>query len=161
MIRRPPRSTLFPYTTLFRSPWTIQLAAYGTFEKALALADRLSDARRPAFIAPIALAGRARGTVWYRVLVGAYQSRDSAAAGRTALWRRGGVPRGPGELVRAPDSLALAGPAPPGSLPAPGIPPLRWPAGGFPGGALGAAGPAAPAPTPLQPAGRPAAPLTP
>src|SRR2546429_5751676 len=22
MIRRPPRSTLFPYTTLFRSPWT-------------------------------------------------------------------------------------------------------------------------------------------
>src|SRR2546429_2018186 len=26
MIRRPPRSTLFPYTTLFRSPWT---AAHG------------------------------------------------------------------------------------------------------------------------------------
>src|SRR3712207_6943994 len=23
MIRRPPRSTLFPYTTLFRSPWLI------------------------------------------------------------------------------------------------------------------------------------------
>src|SRR5438034_8680266 len=23
MIRRPPRSTLFPYTTLFRSPWCI------------------------------------------------------------------------------------------------------------------------------------------
>src|SRR3712207_8906413 len=23
MIRRPPRSTLFPYTTLFRSPWKI------------------------------------------------------------------------------------------------------------------------------------------
>src|SRR2546430_13601481 len=23
MIRRPPRSTLFPYTTLFRSPWRI------------------------------------------------------------------------------------------------------------------------------------------
>src|SRR2546422_7416561 len=23
MIRRPPRSTLFPYTTLFRSPWDI------------------------------------------------------------------------------------------------------------------------------------------
>src|SRR2546425_4022799 len=23
MIRRPPRSTLFPYTTLFRSPWTV------------------------------------------------------------------------------------------------------------------------------------------
>src|SRR5258708_27812280 len=25
MIRRPPRSTLFPYTTLFRSLWTMQL----------------------------------------------------------------------------------------------------------------------------------------
>src|SRR5256885_3863929 len=24
MIRRPPRSTLFPYTTLFRSRWTLQ-----------------------------------------------------------------------------------------------------------------------------------------
>src|SRR2546429_5390337 len=24
MIRRPPRSTLFPYTTLFRSPWHFQ-----------------------------------------------------------------------------------------------------------------------------------------
>src|SRR5437660_7293473 len=23
MIRRPPRSTLFPYTTLFRSPWVV------------------------------------------------------------------------------------------------------------------------------------------
>src|SRR5256885_10813214 len=26
MIRRPPRSTLFPYTTLFRSGWSIQTA---------------------------------------------------------------------------------------------------------------------------------------
>src|SRR3712207_9211073 len=29
MIRRPPRSTLFPYTTLFRSPAAVQLAAVG------------------------------------------------------------------------------------------------------------------------------------
>src|SRR2546422_4730517 len=28
MIRRPPRSTLFPYTTLFRSLWFFVLAAY-------------------------------------------------------------------------------------------------------------------------------------
>src|SRR3712207_7824251 len=27
MIRRPPRSTLFPYTTLFRSPWVDSLRA--------------------------------------------------------------------------------------------------------------------------------------
>src|SRR2546426_9986366 len=29
MIRRPPRSTLFPYTTLFRSPALIELAGHG------------------------------------------------------------------------------------------------------------------------------------
>src|SRR2546425_8819056 len=37
MIRRPPRSTLFPYTTLFRSP-----AAGLANEAALHLADRLA-----------------------------------------------------------------------------------------------------------------------
>src|SRR3712207_8838900 len=31
MIRRPPRSTLFPYTTLFRSVATFVLALLGTF----------------------------------------------------------------------------------------------------------------------------------
>src|SRR2546429_5922342 len=31
MIRRPPRSTLFPYTTLFRSPWRASIG----FEQAL------------------------------------------------------------------------------------------------------------------------------
>src|SRR2546425_11177365 len=29
MIRRPPRSTLFPYTTLFRSPFSLSLGAQG------------------------------------------------------------------------------------------------------------------------------------
>src|SRR3712207_7050102 len=29
MIRRPPRSTLFPYTTLFRSTWHMSPAEYG------------------------------------------------------------------------------------------------------------------------------------
>src|SRR3989442_9210678 len=28
MIRRPPRSTLFPYTTLFRSSWRVHLLPY-------------------------------------------------------------------------------------------------------------------------------------
>src|SRR5256885_3762579 len=37
MIRRPPRSTLFPYTTLFRSPWSPS-----------ALAPRSSPAASPA-----------------------------------------------------------------------------------------------------------------
>src|SRR2546422_6902534 len=33
MIRRPPRSTLFPYTTLFRSPLTLTRAKYGTVSR--------------------------------------------------------------------------------------------------------------------------------
>src|SRR3712207_7125010 len=38
MIRRPPRSTLFPYTTLFRSPWEVlSKRIYEGFE-AIALA---------------------------------------------------------------------------------------------------------------------------
>src|SRR2546422_4216662 len=39
MIRRPPRSTLFPYTTLFRSPFVVQLTAPPP--EAAALAVRL------------------------------------------------------------------------------------------------------------------------
>src|SRR3970282_2413475 len=31
MIRRPPRSTLFPYTTLFRSVWSILAPGSGSF----------------------------------------------------------------------------------------------------------------------------------
>src|SRR2546430_11601403 len=41
MIRRPPRSTLFPYTTLFRSVWlpaSIYLLATGSWVKAVILA---------------------------------------------------------------------------------------------------------------------------
>src|SRR2546430_8687123 len=36
MIRRPPRSTLFPYTTLFRSPWLGKLRRGDTKEFILA-----------------------------------------------------------------------------------------------------------------------------
>src|SRR5438045_7705642 len=47
MIRRPPRSTLFPYTTLFRSPRSIVvggrlLTVTGTAERGLKITDRKS-----------------------------------------------------------------------------------------------------------------------
>ena len=35
MIRRPPRSTLFPYTTLFRSPFAAQTAADSAARRAM------------------------------------------------------------------------------------------------------------------------------
>src|SRR3712207_8411424 len=42
MIRRPPRSTLFPYTTLFRSHARVVLRAQGSFEQ---LREDLGGAR--------------------------------------------------------------------------------------------------------------------
>src|SRR2546427_2896035 len=38
MIRRPPRSTLFPYTTLFRSPFVIPHGLYNLWSGIVALA---------------------------------------------------------------------------------------------------------------------------
>jgi hypothetical protein len=108
--------------------WTVQLAAYGSLQKALALADRLREGRRAGdanlvgtFVTPVPLG---RGTVWYRVIVGSYPTRDSAAAARDALWRRRAVPPGQGELLRAPYSLALAGVVDVDSLRRHGIPAL-------------------------------------
>src|SRR3712207_7110537 len=42
MIRRPPRSTLFPYTTLFRSHWTE--AAFGFGPRTIGLVDTVLSA---------------------------------------------------------------------------------------------------------------------
>src|SRR2546429_7050246 len=51
MIRRPPRSTLFPYTTLFRSPiifWTIEaIFSRDQGQRPISSMDRSSMANRP------------------------------------------------------------------------------------------------------------------
>src|SRR5687768_17922515 len=44
MIRRPPRSTLFPYTTLFRSGYTPDLVSGGNANPVLGGPDRYFDA---------------------------------------------------------------------------------------------------------------------
>lgn len=107
-------------------PWTVQLAAYGAPEKAVAAADRLTDEGVGTFVTPLAL--DATGTLWYRVLVGAYATREGAAAARADLWRRGLAPTGQGELLHAPYSLRLNGSAgaPLDSLRRLGAPPVRW-----------------------------------
>ncbi|OLD39102.1 MAG: hypothetical protein AUI57_04525 [Candidatus Rokubacteria bacterium 13_1_40CM_2_68_8] len=116
--------------------WTVQLAAYGTLRYALAHADRLAAERAGegeeggggAFVTPIAL--NAAGTVWYRVLVGAYATRDAAAAGRASMWHRGLVPRGQGDLLRAPYSFALDSAADIAALRGRGVAAIRWSMGG-------------------------------
>ncbi len=106
-------------------PWTVQLAAYARLDKALALADRLLAAGMPAFVTPIALPGPRGSAVWYRVLAGAYATRDSATAARAALWTRGLAPRGQGDVLSAPYSFSCRG-LPPDSLRARGIPAVPW-----------------------------------
>ncbi|HEX4574404.1 MAG TPA: SPOR domain-containing protein [Gemmatimonadales bacterium] len=128
----PPRPTahIAPPPRRDSLPWTIQFAAYARLDKALALGDRLAAGGLPAFVTPVANEDR-RPTVWYRVLAGAYPTRDSALAARARVWRRGLAARGQGAALRAPYALALSGAAsPPDSLRARGVPAVPWGAAG-------------------------------
>jgi cell division septation protein DedD len=121
-----PVPTPVPVVSAESLPWTVQLVAYAGLDKALARGDQLSAAGTTPFITPVALGGRRGGTVWYRVLVGAYPTRDAAIAGRAALWKRGLATRGQGDVLRAPFSLALGRTLPADSLRARGIPAVSW-----------------------------------
>src|SRR5205814_902422 len=73
--------------------------------------DRLASREHlPAFVTPVALEGRRGGgaALWYRVLAGAFTTRDSAVLARAALWANRVTPKGQGDLLRAPYSLSLA-----------------------------------------------------
>src|SRR2546425_8059635 len=62
MIRRPPRSTLFPYTTLFRSPFGAEgpiIATGGAFGSLFAQAFHLSTAERKTLLVAGAAGGMA------------------------------------------------------------------------------------------------------
>src|SRR2546430_11278138 len=65
MIRRPPRSTLFPYTTLFRSP-----ASAVTFTKDIApiLQRSCQGCHRPDSIAPMSLIAYEDVRPWARAI---------------------------------------------------------------------------------------------
>src|SRR2546422_6689793 len=79
MIRRPPRSTLFPYTTLFRS--AVHARTAGEHVHARALEDarvRAGDGRAPAG----ALGGQDRGAVRADVLLPLGPRGGVAARGR-------------------------------------------------------------------------------
>ncbi|HEX4601412.1 MAG TPA: SPOR domain-containing protein [Gemmatimonadales bacterium] len=106
-------------------PWTIQFAAYARLDKALALGDRLAAGGLTPFVTPVANDDR-RPTVWYRVLAGAYPTRDSALAARARVWRRGLAARGQGAALRAPYAFVISGASPPDSLRARGFPAVPW-----------------------------------
>ncbi len=108
----------------------MQLAAYARLDKALALGDRLAASGVTPFVTPVAIGEHPAGAVWYRVLAGAYPTRDAALTARAAVWERGLAARGQGDVLRAPYSFAVGGAAAPDSLRARGVPAVRWGAGG-------------------------------
>jgi cell division septation protein DedD len=104
--------------------WTLQLAAYGSAERAQSHVDRLAAARIAAFVSP--LAPDASGAVWYRVLAGAFPDRAAAARARRMLWNRGLAAQGAGTPLLAPYSLVLAHSADAGRLRTAGLAGVRW-----------------------------------
>src|SRR6266550_3524747 len=107
--------------------WTVQLAAYARLDKALALADRLTADGVTPFVTPVTLDDRRGSTVWYRVLAGAFPTRDSAVGARAGMWKRGLAARGQGDVLRAPYSFSLSDRAPGLSrLRERGIPAVPW-----------------------------------
>src|SRR6266705_2195866 len=85
MIRRPPRSTLFPYTTLFRSPRIRRRAHYCEGGRA---------ARRPALLSRLGTRGQDRNP---RVRAAARRRTSAARDGARALSARARHPRPHGE----------------------------------------------------------------
>src|SRR3712207_8560630 len=59
MIRRPPRSTLFPYTTLFRSPRAAEEELDGAVGNWRQLLERFASDRAPVYLRPDAAASGA------------------------------------------------------------------------------------------------------
>src|SRR3712207_9213996 len=84
MIRRPPRSTLFPYTTLFRSPgsrpWTLQPFAWRRFYTGL---NKSTSRVNETLYSPYGAVADARGGVPVR------QTMVFLSGGRGKAARRG------------------------------------------------------------------------
>src|SRR5256885_15551566 len=118
MIRRPPRSTLFPYTTLFRSQ-SFSLRSAGDLSSA-APSDTTGQGpllqRSAAAAAGGHVPARLRGPVAH-ALAGAEPRHGERPPARLGLPRgrdsRGGLWRGPAALPGGPRGGQPAGPSPP------------------------------------------------
>src|SRR2546426_6460672 len=122
MIRRPPRSTLFPYTTLFRSLWLVEdddsyeKAALPILKEAGCRFEELSGAETAKRYPQINCA-RVRWAIFERD--GGYlTARRACAAVLEGLLAAGGtyrqvavLPPAPGEALRCSDGSTLAGDA--------------------------------------------------
>src|SRR3989475_10888069 len=117
MIRRPPRSTLFPYTTLFRSlRHPVQRAAVGARNGLRRRQDRLEQP------VDVALGGQ-RGTDRVQLLQAQHEVllRRGAGTSQAELLSGGGIEAGPHLMATARTSFIWGIPG--GALP---IPALFW-----------------------------------
>src|SRR5260370_42323479 len=121
MIRRPPRSTLFPYTTLFRSPryaWPLLVAGARTCATTTGRDDALHARAAVLWDRLRAVAGKlaAEGAAQQ-----AHQltfAAEAARAGRALAAAEPGELPPPGDNRPARDPAAQAAPAAPDALPA-------------------------------------------
>src|SRR2546429_8497953 len=86
MIRRPPRSTLFPYTTLFRSPVPNLVLFQGTaFEESFERRRAELDGELPGVAGDRSTTGQASGSVGIAVAGGAENGGSGHAEPRTEV----------------------------------------------------------------------------
>lgn len=83
--------------------YSLQVAAFNTLDRAVEYAVSLESRRLVAAVTPI----RVRGSIWYRVILGALPTAADAEAALVGLWRDGLVERGEGAILRTPQAFDL------------------------------------------------------
>lgn len=83
--------------------YSLQVAAFNTLDRAVDYAVALENRRLVAAVTPI----RIRGSIWYRVIMGALPTAADAEATLVGLWQDGLVESGEGAILRTPQAFDL------------------------------------------------------
>ncbi len=83
--------------------YSLQVAAFNTLDRAVEYAVSLENRSLVAAVTPI----RIRGSIWYRVILGALPTAAEAEAALVGLWRDGLVESGEGAILRTPQAFDL------------------------------------------------------
>lgn len=83
--------------------YSVQVAAFDAWDRAMEYASRLERESLAAAVTPIRIGGR----IWYRVILGALATAQSADTVLKALWRDGLVEAGQGTILRTPQAFDL------------------------------------------------------
>ncbi len=83
--------------------YSVQVAAFDAWDRAMEYASRLERESLAAAVTPIRIGGR----IWYRVILGALATAQSADTVLKAFWRDGLVEAGQGTILRTPQAFDL------------------------------------------------------